>query len=124
MREAPRGIINHTRTLYKILKNNMEQTLDCERSWDEFSDSMVTALATTPYTTSRFRRLNPDVGVIPALDEKDKMSDLRRRAQESLRHDQSKIQDVARQLIASTFYLDLISTDLASESNGRVMAHG
>ncbi|KAK6860680.1 hypothetical protein PG995_004316 [Apiospora arundinis] len=121
MSEARKGVFNHGRQLYSILRNNMEQTLDCERSWNEFYDNMITVLATTPFTTSRFRRLNPDVGIIPALDEKDKIEDLRRKARESLRRDQPRIQDVARQLIASTFYFELNTNNPEPESDGMIM---
>ncbi|KAK8072958.1 FabD/lysophospholipase-like protein [Apiospora saccharicola] len=123
MSEARKGVFNHGRQLYSILRNNMQQTLDCERSWNEFFDNMVTALSTTSFTTSRFRRLNPDVGTIPALDEKDKIDDLRRRARESLRHDQSRIQDIARQLVASSFYLELLPIDSEPESDGKILVH-
>ncbi|KAK8121780.1 hypothetical protein PG984_010450 [Apiospora sp. TS-2023a] len=123
MSEARKGVFNHGLQLYSILRNNMQQTLDCERSWNEFFDNMVTALSTTSFTTSRFRRLNPDVGTIPALDEKDKIDDLRRRALESLRHDQSRIQDIARQLVASSFYLELLPIDSEPESDGKILVH-
>ncbi|KAK8075762.1 hypothetical protein PG997_010425 [Apiospora hydei] len=123
MSEARKGVFTHGRQLYSILRNNMQQTLDCERSWNEFFDNMVTALSTTSFTTSRFRRLNPDVGTIPALDEKDKIDDLRRRAQESLRRDRSRIQDVARQLVASSFYFELLPIDTEPENDGKIMVH-
>ncbi|KAK8017030.1 FabD/lysophospholipase-like protein [Apiospora rasikravindrae] len=101
MSEARKGVFNHGRQLYSILRNNMQQTLDCER----------------------FRRLNPDVGTIPALDEKDKIDDLLRRAQESLRRDRTRIQDIARQLVASSFYFELLPIDTEPESDGKVMVH-
>ncbi|ORY63334.1 acyl transferase/acyl hydrolase/lysophospholipase [Pseudomassariella vexata] len=116
-----RGVFNHGRQLYKILRNNMEQTLDCERAWDDYFASVATA-STKLFCASRFLRINPDVGSIPALDEKDKMHDLRKTVQASLRRN-LRIKDIARQLIASSFYFELLDIS-ESEVDGRFLVQG
>lgn len=107
MAAARKGIFSHGRYLYGILRSNMDQTLDCERAWEDYFAGITTSLAKS-FSTSRFIRLNPNVGSIPSLDDKDKMGDLRIKAQESQRSD-PRIKDIARQLIGSTFYFEPLS---------------
>lgn len=120
MSAARKGILSHGRHLYSILRSNLEQTLDCERAWDDYFAGVTTAL--TKSSTIRFVRINPNVESIPALDEKDKMSELRTNVQESQKND-TRIKEVARQLIASTFYFELKSiSDL--ELDGKTKVQG
>ncbi|KAI2627754.1 hypothetical protein GGR54DRAFT_430692 [Hypoxylon sp. NC1633] len=123
MSAARKGIFSHGRHLYGILRSNLEQTLDCERAWDDYFSSVTSAL-TKQFSTSRFLRINPNVGKIPALDEKDKMGGLRQQVQRTLRYD-PRVKDVARQLLASTFYFELISAsdpepDGTTEIQGKI----
>jgi len=118
-----KGVITHGRQLYSILKNNMDQTLDCERAWEDFFDGIISTSPTKALAVSRYRRVNPDVGTVPALDEKDKIEELRKRVQESLRNDQPRIRDLARQLIASSFYFEF-SSPSETEGDGKISVHG
>ncbi|KAK7747804.1 hypothetical protein SLS62_008840 [Diatrype stigma] len=106
MPAAQKGLLSHVQHLYGILRSNLEQNLDCDRAWDDYISSVTTAFPKS-FPHSRFLRINPDVGDIPALDEKDRMAELRIRVQQS--QDEDRIHDVARQLIASTFYFELRS---------------
>ncbi|KAI0003957.1 hypothetical protein F4779DRAFT_621638 [Xylariaceae sp. FL0662B] len=107
MAAAPKGIFSHGRQLYSIMRSNLKQTLDCERAWEDYFAGVTTTLPRS-FSTSRFLRINPIINEVPALDEKEKMDSLRVKVQESLRRD-PQIKEVARQLIASTFYFELIS---------------
>ncbi|KAK9417273.1 putative PNPLA domain-containing protein [Seiridium unicorne] len=121
---APRkGVITHGRQLYSILRNNMDQTLDCDRAWEDFFDGITSTTSTTAFAISRYRRINPDLGTVPALDEKDRMEELRRKVQETLQRDQPRLRDIARQLIASTFYFELISASDA-DADGKFSVQG
>jgi hypothetical protein len=114
---ARRGIFNHGRTLYKILRSNMDQTLDCERTWEDYFSTVANSLP-RHISTSRFIRINPEIGQVPALDEKDKMLDLRRRTNDAMCRD-PRIEEIGRQLIATSFYFELLD---ASEGGQIVIA--
>ncbi|XXH01349.1 hypothetical protein Hte_007707 [Hypoxylon texense] len=91
------------------MRNNFEQKLNCEKTWDEYYAGVVGSQPES-ISTSRFHRINPDVGEIPALDEKEKMEPLRAKAEQVLMSDlSSQINQIARQLIASSFYFELRS---------------
>ncbi|KAI4858552.1 acyl transferase/acyl hydrolase/lysophospholipase [Hypoxylon rubiginosum] len=108
-RAARNGILSHGLHLYGIMRNNFEQKLNCEKTWDEYYAGIAGSLPES-VSTSRFHRINPNVGEIPALDEKEKMETLRAKAEQVLRSDlDSQINQIARQLIASSFYFELHS---------------
>jgi hypothetical protein len=92
----------------RILTNTLELALDCERTWDEYYD-----LAAPPISgpsSKRLFRINPTIrGVLPALDEVHRMGELRREVQEYLAKAQPRTVEVARQLVASSFYFKLDS---------------
>lgn len=120
MSAAKKGIVSHGMNLLNILKKNMETALDCERIWDDFFASVATSLQHG--TTSRYHRINPRLeGEIPALDEKDKMGQVRRAARAALLKDHA-IERIARQLLASTFYFQLAS--ISDEQDGLHYVHG
>jgi hypothetical protein len=122
MAPARKGIISHGRQLLKIMRSNLEQTLDCDRAWDNFISSAVNSL-TRSVSPTRFVRINPNVGDIPALDDKDKMDGLRSRVQKLLKNS-SEIRDIARRLVASSFYFELLSASDSDEKNGTAHMQG
>lgn len=110
MNAARKGIFSHGRHLYGIMKNTLEQALNCEKAWDEYCSGIATSMSGLT-STSRFVRINPNIGKIPALDEKDKMREMRAKANQSLRIElEPQIKQIARQLVASSFYFELQST--------------
>ncbi len=119
---ARKGILSHSRDLYRILRSNLEQTLDCERAWNDYFATVTTALPKS-FSPSRFIRVNPNVGTIPALDDKDKMGDLRAKVQETQRRD-PRVQDIARRLIASTFYFEILSASDPETDSSIIMIQG
>lgn len=119
MPAAQKGLLSHVQHLYGILRSSLEQTLDCDRAWDDYIPSVTTAFPKS-FSSSRFLRINPNVGSIPALDEKNKMAELRIRVRDS-QEEEDRIDEVARQLIASTFYFELLSaSDLGLGNKTRV----
>lgn len=95
----------------------MDQTLDCERTWEDYFSTVANSLP-RHISTSRFIRINPEIGQVPALDEKDKMLDLRRRTNDAMCRD-PRIEEIGRQLIATSFYFELLD---ASEGGQIVIA--
>ncbi|KAI3317161.1 hypothetical protein HD806DRAFT_515838 [Xylariaceae sp. AK1471] len=104
MSAARKGILSHGRYLYNIMRSNLEQTLDCEKAWDDYITLTITSLSRS-FFNSRFIRINPDVGEIPAMDDKDKIASLRTKTRAALKID-GRIPNIAKQLIASSFYFD------------------
>jgi hypothetical protein len=94
--------------LIEALLNRIDNILDCERAWNNFlADTIQSSDLKEPY--SRYQRLDLDLrSEPPRLDEKDKLDQLRATVQKSLKEKKEieKIQLVARQLVASSFYFD------------------
>lgn len=119
MRAVRNGIVSHGKTLFKILRQNMETALDCDRIWDDYFAS-VTTNSSQPSSTPRFQRLNPRLdGEVPGLDEKDKMGQVRKLAKAAFLKDPA-VHGVAQQLLASLFYFQLSNI---SDGGGRPDVH-
>lgn len=121
MSAAKKGIVSHGMTLFNILKKNMETALNCDRIWEDYFANLATKLQ--PGTIiSRYHRINPRLeGEVPALDEKDKMGQVRRSAAASLSKDPA-VHLIARQLLATTFYLQIGS--ISDEQDGLHFVQG
>ncbi|KAI1740057.1 hypothetical protein F4680DRAFT_465847 [Xylaria scruposa] len=107
MKAVRKGILSHGRYLYGILQSTLEQTLNCEKAWDDYVRGVDTSLSSS-FSASRFIRINPDVNEIPALDDKTKIPSLRAKAREALKLD-PRIPEIGKQLIASTFYFERLT---------------
>lgn len=108
MTAARNGLVSHVRTLFTILKKNMETALDCDRIWDDYFASVATNFL-HPDATSRFQRLNPRLeGDVPGLDEKGRLDHVRKLASAALLRD-TAITCAAHRLLASLFYFHLSS---------------
>ena len=95
------------RKVIKILKNRVENILDTELSWLKF---MSDATRGDELASTRYRRINPDIGEYPPkLDDVKKLPNLRRRMHQIMKYAdfQKKVQEIARQLVASSFYIDV-----------------
>jgi len=83
----------------------MDNILDAEMSWKDFLSSTVNGTA-----EDRYVRINPNIGTKPpeldAIDQLESLQDVTRRA---LKKEKWPIQDIARSLISSSFYFDMIS---------------
>ena len=69
--------------------------------------------------------MNPNIVSIPALDEKDKIAELRLKIQENQGR-KPEIQDITRRLIASSFYFENLSFSQAQsrmEKLGFTVSH-
>lgn len=83
---------------------------------------VITSLSGS-FLTDRFIRINPNVGEIPALDDKTKIASLRTKAREALSVD-SRVPEIAKQLIASTFYFEHLATsDVQPEGTFQVQGN-
>ncbi len=95
----------------KIMKNRVENILDTEIRWVEFmSDADARGHEDTK---KRHWRINPDLMEDPpALDDVQKLPFLRRRMHQIMKHAdfQKQIGEIARRLVASSFYLEVLTS--------------
>lgn len=96
---------------YKIMKNRVENILDTEICWLEFmSDANARGHEDAK---NRYWRINPDLAVNPpALDDVKEFGSLKRRVHEFMRRTgfQKQTGEIARRLVASSFYLEVLRT--------------
>ena len=107
----------------KLLKNRVENILDTEMSWLKF---MSDAARGDEDAKKRYRRINPNLSEDPPkLDDVTKLPHLRRRMHQIMKHADFQIQigEVARQLVASSFYVEVpyIPTSPPHDSNTSVL---
>ena len=107
-----RSILKRRKTIpmskmLKVLKNRVENILDTEMRWLAF---MSDATHGDEEGRPRYRRINPDIGEDPPkLDEAGKLPHLRRRMHQITKYGdfQKQVGDIARQLVASCFYIEV-----------------
>lgn len=96
---------------YKIMKNRVENILDTEICWLEFrSDANARGHEDAK---NRYWRINPDLTENPpALDDVKKLPSLQRRVHQIMKHTgfQKQTGEIARQLVASSFYLEVLTS--------------
>ena len=97
--------------IIKIMKNRVENILDTEIRWLAFmSDANARGHEDAK---SRYWRINPDLMENPpALDDVKKFPDLQRRIHQIMKHAdfQNQIGEIARRLVASSFYLEVLTS--------------
>ena len=107
MRKQPR-ILSNWRHLFKILMNNMELALDCDKIWDGYYQLAASSI---PRPSTRLFRINPTItGTLPALGDVHRMFELQKSVREHLATEPESA-EVARRLVASSFYFDLGSVE-------------
>ena len=117
-----------TSKMIKIMKNRVENILDTETSWLKF---MSDAARGNQEDRARYRRINPDIGVEPPkLDEAKMLPSLQRRMHQMTKDGayQKQVGEVARQLVASCFYVEtsnplLTSQELPTTVTGMSFVH-
>ncbi len=98
-----RGLIRNGRMLLKIATDHIEDALDCEKAWREYTRSFIIS-----GSSSRFVRYNVDVdGNLPALDDVKALEPLQTQVTEKLTQDVVGITRLAFQLVAMCFYFDV-----------------
>jgi len=103
------GLLSNWRHLFQILTNNMELALDCDKIWDDYYHLIAPS---TVGPTKRLFRINPTIPgtTLPALDDVHQMAELRSHVRKCP-VTEAKIVEVARHLVASSFYFDLDSVE-------------
>ena len=92
----------------KILKNRVENTLEAEISWLEFISDIDAR--EDEDARQRYWRINPKLAEAPpAVDDVQKLPLLRHRSHQIIKHAdlQRQIGEIARRLVASSFYLEV-----------------
>jgi hypothetical protein len=86
----------------------MDSILDAEMSWKDFVDDNLDI--NTEENDYRYVRINPNIGSKPPdLDAVNQLQPLRDATKKALKEERSTIQNVARSLISSSFYFDMIT---------------
>lgn len=93
----------------------MATSIECERIWRNYLDQLPRSIRST-----RFVRINPELpDAVPNIDDVDKMVPLQE-ALESWLDNQSKVKEVAMQLVATCFYFELLGSIINGKSEGYV----
>ena len=104
--------------IINIMKSRVENILDAEMTWLSFmSDG---ARGDEEFKT-RYRRINPNIEEDPPqLDEVKKLLPLRRRMQQIVKYGefQNQSREIARQLVASSFYVEVLHLTLPTKQQG------
>lgn len=96
------GVFSHGKSLYKIAKNHIAMSLDSEATWETY----MNILQPPSIHRSRYVRLNLELAEDPPkLDDLPQMKYLQDLTRDKFMND-SRIQSVALQLIASSFYFE------------------
>lgn len=113
-----RRIITPLSKTINIMKSRVENILDAEMTWLSFmSDG---ARGDEEFKT-RYRRINPNIEEEPPqLDEVKKLPHLRRRMQQIVKYGefQNQTREIARQLVASSFYVEVLHLTLPTNRQG------
>ena len=106
------GLLSHGKSLYKIAIDHIASTLDSEKTWHSY----MSVLQPPSSHRLRYVRLNPQLSEDPPrLDEVGRMPYIQEKVREDLNSD-NKIQRVALQLIASSFYFEMLhSAEVAQD---------
>ncbi|KAF9697343.1 hypothetical protein EKO04_005060 [Ascochyta lentis] len=100
---SKRGLIRNGRMLLKIATDHIEDALDCEKTWHEYTRPLI-----INGPSSRFVRYNVDVdGNLPGLDDVKALEPLQAKVVEKLSQDAVRITRLAFQLMATCFYFDV-----------------
>lgn len=119
LRFASRGIVAHGRFKLKMAQDHLHTSLDSEKTWRDY----YSARAPKGEDKQRYVRINPELqDYPPKLDDVDQM----RRLQESTRYlvgESPQIKLLARQLVATCFYLDVLG-DVKEDTHGDLEISG
>ena len=113
------GAVSNFRELYKIAVDHIESSLVSEKAWTDYMNILLPAEA----HHNRYRRLNPYLKYDPpALDDVSAMKSFQDDVWDLMMND-AQIPEVARQLIASSFYYEN-SGRMKTLSNGYTQHQG
>lgn len=93
--------------LWNTVAGRFDNILNCNKTWNDFRIDIL-----EPYSDSRRRyiRLNPDLRYkVPSLDEVDQLDNLRKVVAREMQAN-TKIQEVAHRLIASSFFFEKVDS--------------
>ncbi|PVI00816.1 hypothetical protein DM02DRAFT_592134 [Periconia macrospinosa] len=94
------GIVAHGKSLVKLAKDHIQDSLDCEKAWRDYVN-----LLPSNASASRFNRFNiPLMHDPPPLDDVQKMKTLQQDAINQLSRDSNRIRKLSLQLLATSFY--------------------
>ena len=102
MASARTGVFAYGKSLYKIAIDHIQASLDSEKAWETY----MSVLQPLPDHRHRYVRINPPLNEdTPSLDDIDRMQYIKGLVRDQVRRD-SRIQEVALQLVATCFYFE------------------
>ncbi|KAF1844020.1 FabD/lysophospholipase-like protein [Cucurbitaria berberidis CBS 394.84] len=97
-----RGIFRNGKFLLKIAADHLQDALDCEKTWQEYTRRLPEEVS-----RSRFVRYSPQlIKDLPALDDVHRLDSLQEMVRGFLSEDAVKFRRLAMQLIATSFYFE------------------
>lgn len=97
------GLIRNGKMLLKIARDHIEDALNCEKTWLEYTRPLL-----VNESSSRFIRYNVDLaGELPSLDDVKSLQPLQDEVQGKISEDASRITHLAFQLVATCFYFEV-----------------
>lgn len=115
----------HVSKIIKLMKTRVENILDTEMSWLEFMSDA--ASRGNEDARTRYRRINPNLGGDPPkLDDVQMIPHLRLHMHQIKKHAdfQRQIREVARQLVASSFYVEVPYTPTSPPQDFETFVYG
>ena len=114
-----RGVLSHGKSLYRIAVDHIASSLDSEKTWHSY----MSVLQPLRADRARYVRINPQLSEDPPrLDEVGRLAYIQEKVRTMLLSD-NKIQRVALQLIASSFYFEKSNATELKE-DGSVLCKG
>ena len=114
-----RGVLSHGKSLYRIAVDHIAASLDSEKTWHSY----MSVLQPPAPDRARYVRINPQLSEDPPrLDEAGRLAYIQEKVRGMLLSD-NKIQRVALQLIASSFYFEKANATELKE-DGSVLCKG
>lgn len=111
------GLAGLLANMYHLAKDRFESALNCNVTWDKFINA-----AARSWDISRLHRINPMLtGEVPALDDVKKMKSIQddvRRTHNSEGVESSRLLQIAKRLIATSFYFQLSGRIKDREATG------
>jgi hypothetical protein len=117
---SPKGIVNNFKFLAKMASDVLHTTLNSQRTWEEF----ISVRRPAGPEKGRYIRLNPELNVQPPkLDEVDQLAYLEEVTRFHIIGDH-KLQTLARQLVATSFYFETVGDVRAAENDNMFEVDG
>jgi hypothetical protein len=109
------GVLNHAKQLLKIAIDHIASTLDSEKTWNDY----IEVLNPQSADADRYVRINPQLSKDPpALDQVYMLEALQADVRQIMIAERDTIKKVARHLIATSFYFEVLGRPEETSESG------